>query len=99
MKKIASARENSEIFKIKATCSGSGWDQGSRVPCYSLWEVSAADIQKRTYTDYGGSTDAYYGFTCPECGCFTELDKNEIPATIRNSARLYIDPTKQDDWY
>lgn len=96
MKKIASARENSEIFKIKATCSGSGWDQGSRVPCYSLWEVSAADIQKRTHTDHGGTTDAYYGFTCPECGCFTELDEKEIPYDIRTKARTYSTP--DTDW-
>lgn len=89
MRKLATSEQNPDLFKMKATCTGAGWDQGNRCPCYSLWEVTAKDIQRRTHTDYGGNTDTYYGFTCPDCGCFTELDKDDIPFDIRANAKNY----------
>ena len=66
MKKLATAEENPELFKMKAICSGEGWEQEERKPCYQLWEISALDIEKRSHTDYDGGTDTYYGFVCPE---------------------------------
>jgi len=89
MKKLASVKNNPNIFKMKATCSGRGWDQNGKVPCYALWEITAADVRKRTHTDMSGVTDVYYGFVCPDCGCFTELDTNKIPSEVRNSAPVY----------
>ena len=97
MRKIATAKETHKLFKIKATCDGNGWDQGQRRPCYSLWEVDENDIQTRLHTDYGGTTDTYYGFTCPDCGCFTELDEKEIPPNVKIQARRYIDPAEIDN--
>lgn len=93
MRKLATANENPDVYKIEATCDGSGWDQEGKVPCYQRWEVCASDIYYRNHTDYGGCTDTYYGFVCPECGCFTELDNRKIPTTVKHNAKKYIKPS------
>lgn len=93
MKKLASIKDNPEKWTIKATCDGNGWNQEGRTPCGSLFELDSTDIQKRTYTDYGGGTDTYYGFTCPDCGCFSEIPSNKIPSHIRSNARKYEKPS------
>ncbi len=46
-KKLAVAQENMELFKIKVTCDGRGWDQGNHHPCYALWEATEEDICRR----------------------------------------------------
>lgn len=97
MKKLASAIENPKLFKIKATCDGNGWNQDGRTPCYQLWEITALDIRKRIHTDYGGGVDTYYGFVCPDCGCFTELDANEIPPEIKNNTKNYCGSEETKD--
>jgi hypothetical protein len=33
------------------------------------------EVQKGTYTDYGGGTDAYYFIICPNCGKKIEVNK------------------------
>lgn len=90
MRKLADGKNNPEIWKTKATCSGAGWNQEGRTPCYSLWEVTALDIRSRRHTDYGGGTETYYGFVCPECGCFTELNSKDIPYDVRSKAPEYV---------
>lgn len=88
MRKIASAKENPSIWKMEATCTGKGWQQIG-TPCYSLFEINATDILKRTHTDMYGDTEEYYGFVCPDCGCFTEIQKDKIPYDVRSHARKY----------
>ena len=90
MKRLATANENPNAFKMQATCDGRGWNQNGRRPCLALWEITANDIRMRKHTDYSGETDSYYGFVCPDCGCFTELDPREIPLYVRNNAQEYI---------
>lgn len=89
MKKIANGNENPNQWKIQATCTGKGWNQNHKVPCNALFELNQSDIYFRTYTDYGGGTDTYYGFICPDCGCFTELNSNDLPSYIKSSAKSY----------
>lgn len=96
MKKLADAKDNPQLWKTEATCSGKGWDQSGKIPCYALWEVTAKDIKKRSHTDYGGGTDTYYGFVCPDCGCFTELPEKDIPHEVRSHAATYIGKTAEE---
>jgi len=89
MKKLADAKDNPNIFKIEQTCTGKGWDQGHRTPCFALWEISAVDIFKRKYTDMAGDTEITYGFLCPECGCFTELNAADLPREVKLHAKEF----------
>ena len=88
MKVLAEGNKNPNLWKIKATCSGRGWAQTNK-PCGALLEVSELDILKRKHTDISGSTDIYYGFRCPICGCFTEIPFNQVPDRVQNQANFY----------
>lgn len=91
-RKLATAQENTELFRIQVTCDGRGWNQDGHDPCYALWEATEADIYSRPHTDYGGSTDIYYGFVCPDCGCFTEINAKYLPSNVKSKARPYHNP-------
>lgn len=95
-RKIATAKENTELFKIKVTCDGNGWDQDDHDPCYALWEATEADIYRRSHTDISECTDTYYGFICPDCGCFTELDAKKLPSRVKSKAKSYRSPWQSD---
>ena len=96
MRKLAKANQNKNMFRMKATCDGNGWNQNGKTPCYQLWEITALDIKYRSHTDISGVTDIYYGFVCPECGCFTELDEQNIPSTVKSSAGRYYEIPSDD---
>lgn len=70
-------------WTIDTFCTGYGWDQHGKQPCGAKLEVSDKDIRCRTHTDISGCTDAYYGFTCPICGCFTEIPSHKVPYTVQ----------------
>lgn len=89
MKILKTGEENSKVWKIEQTCTGKGWEQNGNVPCGALLEVAAQDILHRDYADYSGDSERYYGFICPTCKCFTELNKKEIPQYVINNAPSY----------
>ena len=89
MKKIIDGKNNTSKWKMNATCSGKGWEQGGKTPCQSIFELNADDIIKRNYTDMAQDTETYYGFICPDCGCFTELTTSKIPREVRRFAKSY----------
>lgn len=89
MRKIATKYENKNLWKIEVTCDGNGWNQNGKSPCYSLFEVECFDIRKRIHTDISGCSDTYYGFVCPDCGCFTEISSKKIPFDVRSKAINY----------
>ena len=95
MKKLANAKTNPSLWKTTSTCTGKGWIQIGTNPCYALWEIDASDILKRTHTDISGDTEAYYGFICPDCGCFTEIDVKDIPYEVRSGAKNYAEREKE----
>ena len=90
-RKLAEGKDNPNLWKMELTCSGQGWSQGNKTPCYALWEVTALDIKRRSHKDYGGGTETYYGFVCPDCGCFTEISDKIIPHDIRSHAPAYVE--------
>lgn len=75
-------------WSVNKVCSGKGWNQETK-PCNRLLNVSDYDIQYRDHTDYREGTDRHYEFTCPICGCFTEIDEKEIPSYAKNNASKY----------
>ena len=89
MRKLANGNENTKKWSLEATCTGMGWDQLGKTPCNALFELNQGDIYQRKHTDYSGCTDTYYGFICPDCGCFTELKSSDIPSFVRNTAKNF----------
>lgn len=96
MKLIAEADQNPELFSIKISCTGARWNQDNRTPCGRLWELNATDILKRNYTDYAGGSETYYGFVCPKCGCFTEIQSSELKGFPMSMAKSYVKPVYKD---
>ena len=68
-------------WKIVCTCTGNGWGNRGKKPCYSTIELEDGDIFKRKCYD-----EFYYGFICPQCSCFTEIDSNLLPYEVKNYA-------------
>lgn len=90
MRVLKSGSENTQVWTTEETCTGAGWNQdANRNPCGSLLEIKAQDIMKRKHTDISGCTDIYYGFNCPVCGCFTELNDRKIPSVVKSGAKDY----------
>lgn len=94
MRLIAEANNNPELFSIQVSCTGHGWDQGFRTPCGRLWEITARDILRREHKDYAGYSDSYYGFICPKCGCFTEIESSKLKGFPTQMARIYVAQNK-----
>lgn len=91
MKVLKKGYENDKLWKTEKSCTGKGWEQeGNRHPCGALLEVSALDIYYRDHNFMGRGSERYYGFICPECNCFTEIDTDRIPDYVKNNSKEYI---------
>ena len=87
--KIIQERKPFETWSIQVDCTGGTWEQHEKVPCGSTLEINAEDIYKRgwfKYPDYDGTS---YGFVCPICGCFTDIDENILSKHLKNMAKEY----------
>ena len=86
---LQSARNNPQIWRKEVTCTGDGWTQKKNFPpCYILLEITVFDIRKRIRYKNKKAV-VTYGFICPSCRCFTEIQKNEIPDNIKAFAKKY----------
>jgi len=88
MKVLKSGAENDAAWRKEEICTGFGWKQNT-TPCGALLELSNGDLLKRIHTDYSGESETYYGFVCPVCGCFTEVNESKYPSYILSNAKLY----------
>lgn len=89
MEKLANGNENPNVWSLEASCTGEGWNQENKIPCNALFKLNQSDIYKRKYTDISGDTELFYGFICPDCGCFTELNASKIPSYVKSIAKDY----------
>jgi hypothetical protein len=89
--KILQQKSPFEDWKLEVICTGKYWDQDTKVPCGSKLEIEINDIIKRKwykYPDYEGTS---YGFICPVCGCFSEIEEKYLSMYIKNMAKDYSD--------
>lgn len=61
------------------SCTGKGNGGGG---CGARLLVSQYDLYETRSTDYGGGTDYYTTFSCPECGVETDVD---VPVSARGT--------------
>lgn len=87
--KIVEKGNYKENWNIRLECTGKNGRQVSK-PCHSKLEIEDGDIYFRDYRSYGGSSsERFYGFICPVCGCFTEIEREKIPTIVRDFAKDY----------
>ena len=70
-------------WSLEVVCTGEGWNNFEKTPCFSILKLNKEDIYKRSYHQYEKGTKHTYGFICPVCHCFTEIDKSQISEYIK----------------
>lgn len=87
--KILNQRYAGDNWSMKVDCSGYGWHQ-ENAPCTSNLEIDANDLLKREWSKYPDESGIAYGFVCPLCNCFTEIQL-KIDDNIKKLAKPYQD--------
>lgn len=96
--KVLKSGSGQSCWSVEATCSGKGNQGGG---CGAELLVEEGDLYQTSSSDYGGDTEYYVTFTCPECGVETDLDK--VPGNIKsriprkNQKKDYAPPPAQRD--
>lgn len=77
-------------WKVPITCTGhithtnmNTFNSG----CYYLIEINARDIIKVLHNQGECEPEYSYGFICPNCKFFTEIDEKDIPYFIRENIK------------
>lgn len=82
MKVLEKGNYKMRDWSLQVECTGKDWSQKSK-PCHSILELEDGDIVKREYGSINGDTQIAFGFICPECKCFTEIDEARIPNEVK----------------
>lgn len=90
MQMIKEGNSKLKDWSLIVKCTGNGigikW-YSTHYPCYLTQFLEAGDIVKRAIYDvmYDDNTVPFrYGFICPNCHCFTEVDERLIPQEIKD---------------
>jgi len=94
--KILKERKPFEDWMLEVNCTGKNWNQGDKVPCGSTLEINADDLIKRAWFKYPDDGGINYGFVCPICGCFTEIDDKHLNEHLKNMAKDYLNNQGKD---
>jgi len=92
--KVLQERKPFEDWTLEITCTGGNWRQEGKVPCNSMLEINADDLVKRKWFKYPDYEGIDYGFICPICGCFTNLDEKNLTKYLRDMAKDYFEAIK-----
>lgn len=92
MKKVAV--ESVDTWSLRVTCKGDEYSANNKA-CGVVWEVNRNDIVRIRLWIMGELETIHYGFVCPECNTFTEIDRNSIPVFVRNNCPFYSEPTRK----
>lgn len=87
--KIIKQKSPFEDWNLEVVCTGKSWNQNGKIPCGSFLELDSNDIFKREWSKYPDRKGISYGFVCPVCNCFTEIEDNDIPKHLKDMARNY----------
>lgn len=88
--KITKENKPFEDWNLEVVCTGKSWNQGGKVPCGSVLEIDKNDLLKRKWSKYPDYSGINYGFNCPVCQCFTEIDENNLPEDLKRMAKDFL---------
>ena len=92
--KVIYERKPFEDWSLEVNCTGKNWEQGDKVPCGSTLEIITEDLLKRRWFKYPNEEGINYGFICPICGCFTEIDEKYLEKFLKSMAKEYNEKIK-----
>lgn len=85
--KVIKERKPLEDWNLEVLCSGKNWNQNGKIPCGSTLEIDVNDLIKRKWSKYPDNNGVDYGFICPVCQCFTEIDNKNLSEHLKNIAK------------
>lgn len=85
--KIIQERTPFENWNLEVECTGKNWNQDNKTPCGSVLEINANDLIKREWSKYPDYSGIDYGFICPVCKCFTEIDQENLSDNLKSMAK------------
>ena len=83
MKVLKKGKYKVRNWSLQVECTGESWNQKGKKPCHSILKLEDGDIVKREGSCTFEGDFIAYGFICPECKCFTEIDETKIPKEIK----------------
>lgn len=83
-------------WNLKVTCTGKNWRQ-KNAPCGSILEIDVTDLYKREWFKYPDNEGVNYGFICPICGCFTELEDKLLDENLKMMAKDYLNRNNEKE--
>lgn len=87
--KTIKERKPFEDWNLEVTCTGGSWRQDGKVPCGSTLEMDKNDLVSREWFKYPNNSGTDYGFVCPVCSCFTNINDKELTGNIKNLAKKF----------
>ena len=87
--KVISKGDGRKGWAKEFKCTGSGNGGGG---CSAILLVEQGDLYKTSSSDYGGGTENYITFRCPECQ--NQTDVKGVPSNIT----LGTDPSKHSPY-
>ena len=88
--KLLVEREPYEDWELEVDCTGGEW-RDDKVPCGSTSSINATDLVRRKWCKYPDDNGVDYGFICPKCGCFTNIDEKNLTKDLKTMAKDYIE--------
>ena len=85
--KIIERKSPFEDWELEVSCTGKGWNQCDKVPCGSKLGIDVNDLVKREWFKYPDDSGAAYGFVCPVCDCYTEIENGILTEHLKNMAK------------
>lgn len=79
--KVLQSGDPAGAWKEEVKCTGNGNGNNG---CGALLEVQAPDLFHTASFDYGGGSDHYITFSCPECNKWTDMKTHNIPYGVKN---------------
>lgn len=86
--RIVKQRKAFENWSLKVTCNGEKWTQ-KQAPCGSDLEIDIKDLYFRKWFKYPNTEGISYGYICPVCGCFSEINESLLSKHMKIKANDY----------
>lgn len=83
---MKSAKKKAHEWALEVECTGNGWNNSPLYPCHTRMFLMSNNVVARVETNHDGFIELRYGFTCPICKCFSEVDCHKIPQTVLKHA-------------
>jgi hypothetical protein len=75
---------NKNTWGLELHCTGKGNNE-EHSACGAKLLVESEDIFTTHHYDYGGGSESYFTFKCPQCKTLTDIPDKKIPPRIQSN--------------